>query len=108
MESQLVTLGLKNAVKEEIGSKVWLGENKNRRQEQSTWGPVGQRVYEERQQRCDLTCSDEKGKEQLGKEPRNYGLRKSRVLTRLLWKADTSQGSMEKQKTGMGWRESLK
>lgn len=28
---------------------------------------MGQRVYEERQQRCDL-CSDEEGKEQLGKE----------------------------------------
>lgn len=63
-----MTLGLKTAMKEETRSKVCLGGNKDGRQEQSIWGTVGQRVYEERQQRCDLMCSDEEGKEQLGKE----------------------------------------
>lgn len=64
-----MTLGLKTAMKEETRSKVWPSGNKDGRQEQSIWGPVGQRVYEERQQRYDLMCSDEEGKEQLGKEP---------------------------------------
>lgn len=40
--------------------------------------------------------------------PRNYGPKKSKVLTRILWKAGISEGSRGKQKTGMGWGESLK
>lgn len=55
-------------MKEETRSKVCLGENKGGRQEQSIWWPAGQRVYEERQQRRDLMCSDKEGKEHLDKE----------------------------------------
>lgn len=107
VESHLMTLGLKTAMKEETRSQVWLGENKEGRQEQSIWGPVGQRAHEERQQRCDLMCSDEEGKEQLGKQlwtKEEQSIDKDLMEGRYLTGKQIKR-SRGKQKTGMGWRE---